>query len=116
MSMSTETPSGALPNDPLFQRILEHATERPNDVAISDQSLGIQADYVKIFMDFLHMRDTLRRQMESCGTKISPDKPYISLLMPANYEFVIAVLAILASGGAFAPIREYEQTEKCGWS
>ncbi|KAL4915248.1 hypothetical protein BDW62DRAFT_203848 [Aspergillus aurantiobrunneus] len=101
MTISSERPT-ALPDETLFQRMLEHANARPNDIAISDNSLGVQADYVKVFADVLHMRDLIQNHSHAQDA----EKPsFISILIPINYQFIISALAVLAAGGAFAPIR-----------
>lgn len=54
------------------------------------------------------MRETILRTLpqstlDSCG-KIEPDNPFVIILAPGNYDYIVAALAILACGGALAPI------------
>ncbi|KAK1144708.1 putative NRPS-like protein biosynthetic cluster [Aspergillus melleus] len=98
MTIPTKPDGTTIPDGPLFRRMVDNATERPSHVAISDKSLGIEADNMRIFADLLHMRNAIRQHEASADA-------YISVLMPINYEFVITILAVLASGQAFAPIR-----------
>ncbi|PLB48174.1 acetyl-CoA synthetase-like protein [Aspergillus steynii IBT 23096] len=98
MTISTKTSQATLPDEPLFRRMLENATERPSHLLISDKSVGVEADSATIFSDLLHMLNTIRQHENTAHS-------FISVLMPVNYEFIITVLAVLASGQAFAPIR-----------
>ncbi|KAL3475923.1 acetyl-CoA synthetase-like protein [Aspergillus californicus] len=101
----TGTPASrkaTLPNEPLFQRMLEHATARPEDIVIADKGLGVEANYLKIFTDVLHMRDILQAQAPAPANHVDS---FISILIPINYEFIVSVLACLAAGRAFAPLR-----------
>lgn len=100
MTISSQKTQASLPNELLFQRMLENATTRSSHVIISDKSVGVDADSVQIFSDLLHMRNAIRQHDDAADS-------YVSVLMPINYEFVITMLAVLASGQAFAPVRGF---------
>ncbi|KAH8432318.1 uncharacterized protein LDX57_009957 [Aspergillus melleus] len=107
MTISNKPDVTTIPDEPLFRRMVDNATERPSHVVISDKSIGVEADSMRIFADLLHMRNAIRQHEASADA-------YISVLMPINYEFVIAILAVLASG--FGSTAEYAISlrRRCG--
>lgn len=104
--MST-THSSKLPNEPIFRRLLKNSKTIPN-VIIHDPTCDAYADYPKLLRDIVVFRqqlyDVLPDTLFDDQGIICADSPYILVVSPGNYEFVVAGFAILALGGAVVPI------------
>ncbi|KAE8152784.1 hypothetical protein BDV25DRAFT_170018 [Aspergillus avenaceus] len=81
-----------LPNEPFFHHLLR----------------GVEANYFNLLTDVLYMRQRIRHavpaSMFDSHGRIDSKRPYMIVLAPGNYDYLVAALAILACGGAFAPI------------
>ncbi|KAF4219339.1 hypothetical protein CNMCM8980_003070 [Aspergillus fumigatiaffinis] len=97
-----------LPNEPLFHHLLQLFTAHPHHVLIHDPKNGVEADYSQLLTDILHMRQQIYQaiptSMFDSERRINPERPFIIILAPGNYDYIVAALAILACGGALAPI------------
>jgi malonyl-CoA/methylmalonyl-CoA synthetase len=92
-----------LPNDILFSRLLKLATEKENQVIVDDHSHGTQFGYRHI----LHGTSKLLQKLQSLDERPlnHGGNVYIGVLAPNGYEFIVAVLAVLAFGGVVVPMR-----------
>ncbi|KAM0345634.1 hypothetical protein ACHAPU_006288 [Fusarium lateritium] len=91
-----------LPDDILFSRLLKLANEKQDQVIVDDQSHDTQFGYRHI----LHGASKLLQKLQSLDD-YSLDRDgnlFIGVLAPNGYEFIIAVLAILAFGGVVVPM------------
>lgn len=98
-------PQTTLPDDPIFSRLVQLATSRDGQVIVDDRSRGTQFGYDHI----LHGTVDLVQQLQSLLNRDILDNRggfYIAVLAPNSYEFIIAVLAVLALGGVVVPMRE----------
>lgn len=98
-------PQTALPDDPIFSRLVQLATRRDGQVIVDDRSRGTQFGYGHI----LHGTVDLVQKLQSLLNRDILDNRggfYIAVLAPNSYEFIIAVLAVLALGGVAVPMRE----------
>ncbi|KAI9367680.1 hypothetical protein BJX61DRAFT_551183 [Aspergillus egyptiacus] len=97
-----------LPNEPLLHHILRHFPAHPRHVLVRDAKNAVAADCSQLLRDMLHMRRQMRRTLPPCmfdaQGRIDSERPYVIILAPGNYDFVVAALATLACGGAFAPV------------
>ncbi|KAF5573685.1 Malonate ligase [Fusarium pseudoanthophilum] len=93
-----------LPNDPLFTRLLRHAHR--NHVAIVDQVLGVSKTYGELLDAVLEYREVVRAALASevQHQLSSGSEVYFGVLAAGGYEFTVAVLTVLALGGAVVPM------------
>ncbi|GFF36871.1 hypothetical protein IFM51744_03272 [Aspergillus udagawae] len=98
---------GKLPNEPFFEHLVKSWNEVQH-VVIHDPQNGVDADYTQLFTDVLNMRqaiyEALPRSMFDDKRIIVEESPFIFILAPGNYEFIVASFAILALGGALVPL------------
>ncbi|KAL4924061.1 uncharacterized protein BDV17DRAFT_295783 [Aspergillus undulatus] len=78
---------------------------------VVDSSSGIDATYGDILEDTINLQLVLKRMLpdaleESLGLLLE-DSPFVFVLAPAGYPFLVAALAILSIGGAHSPIGLY---------
>ena len=100
---------GGFPNDAIFNSLLPLARSTHRTI-VCDPSLGVDVGYGQFMTDVIHMRHMLRQRLSShfsCdSTKVLRENALIPILAPANYEFAVAALAILAIGGVIVPLRK----------
>ncbi|KAF7175183.1 hypothetical protein CNMCM7691_006587 [Aspergillus felis] len=98
---------GKVPNEPFFEHLIK-AWNEVQHVVIHDPDNGVDANYTQLFTDVLNMRQAiykgLPRSMFDDKLIIMEETPFIFVLAPGNYEFVVASLAILGLGGALVPL------------
>lgn len=112
--MANYLPLYSFPNEPLFNNLLRLADQTPaKQHIIHDRTLeggDIEVDYDQLLSDIVHMRqllyNTLPMHIFDRYGVIKKTRPYIFLLIPSNYEFVVAALSVLALGAAFVPLSE----------
>jgi hypothetical protein len=98
------------PNDKFFSSLLSCAERFPgNPIAVNDPTNGVSATYNQLIRDIVVTRkaiyDTWPREIfEDQG--ILKGSPWIGLLVPTSYEFVVGCLVILSVGGAIMPMRK----------
>ncbi|KAM0240808.1 hypothetical protein ACHAP5_007843 [Fusarium lateritium] len=92
-----------LPGDVLFSRLLKLATEKQDQAIVNDRSHNRQFGYRHI----LDGTSKLLKKLQSAHGSLQDHagKVYIAVLAPNGYEFIIAVLAILAFRAVVVPIR-----------
>ncbi|KNG80237.1 hypothetical protein ANOM_011378 [Aspergillus nomiae NRRL 13137] len=97
-----------LPNEPLFDHLLHSFTAHPRHVLVHDPKNGVEADCSQLLTDILHMRHQIFQALPASSfdaqRRIDPENPYVIVLAPGNYDYIVAALSTLACGGAFAPI------------
>jgi malonyl-CoA/methylmalonyl-CoA synthetase len=103
---------GKLPNEPFFEHLIK-ARNEVQHVVIHDPNSGVDANYTQLFTDVLNMRqaiyEALPRSMFDDKLIIVEEAPFIFVLTPGNYEFIVASLAILGLGGALVPLCEFQR-------
>ncbi|PLB53873.1 acetyl-CoA synthetase-like protein [Aspergillus steynii IBT 23096] len=96
----------SFPNDPFFLKLVENAKTYPHRI-IDDATLDIQADYRKLMQDVVTLRETIRHHLPhnllDPNGLIREDGVYIGVLAPGSYEYVVAIVAIVALGAAVIP-------------
>ncbi|KAF7719262.1 AMP-binding domain-containing protein [Penicillium ucsense] len=97
-----------LPNEPLFRHLLNALRNTPSNVLLRDYTTGLTATCSQFLMDMLHMREQIIKQLppsmlDSEG-RIASTRPYIRILAPRHYDFLVAAFAILSCGGAWASL------------
>ncbi|KAB8257941.1 hypothetical protein BDV32DRAFT_160308 [Aspergillus pseudonomiae] len=97
-----------LPNEPLFDHLLHSFTAHPRHVLVHDPKNGVEADCSQLLTDILYMRHQIFQALPASSfdarRRIDPENPYVIVLAPGNYDYIVAALSTLACGGAFAPI------------
>ncbi|SCO50406.1 related to AMP-dependent synthetase and ligase [Fusarium fujikuroi] len=91
-----------LPDDILFSRLLKLVREYQDQTIVDDHSHGTQFGY-------RHVLDGTSRLLQKLQTLhgYTPEHSgdfFIAVLAPNGYEFIIAVLAVLAFGGVVVPM------------
>ncbi|KAM5388153.1 hypothetical protein ACJA88_000017 [Fusarium oxysporum] len=101
-----------LPNNPLFTRLLRHAHR--NHLAIIDQVLSVSKTYGELLDAVLGFREVIRAALPSeVQHQLSSGyEVYFGVLAGGGYEFTVAVLAVLALGGAVVPMFPTAPTEE----
>lgn len=111
--MTIESQPVTFPNEPQFKRLVQHCLESPDQVAVYDEGFGIVASYEQLLRDIEATRRLLvnslpRSMFDTDQGIISKDQTlFVATLAPGNYEFLVAALAILATGGALVPLSEW---------
>lgn len=104
------------PNDPCFSQLLTTAKQKGSSIIVNDPGCGVKADYNRLLRDVSTARQSLCGSLPSqwirSGRISSEDPVYVCTLFRANYNFVVALLAILATGGAAVPLCK---TSTMGW-
>lgn len=96
-----------LPNSPFFSELLRHAhfLDQP---AIRDLNQdGLTTTYAELLSDALNIRNLLRSSLaRELISRIHADEEEICIgvLAAGGYEYVVAVLAVLALGAAVVPM------------
>ncbi|EKJ71870.1 hypothetical protein NXS19_013828 [Fusarium pseudograminearum] len=96
-----------LPDEPVFHRLIENSKSITR-VVVNDPTCNVQADCSKLLRDVVAFRKQLYEALPSDlfdkDGIIGASSPYIVIVSPANYEFIVASFAILSVGGAIVPI------------
>ncbi|KAK0724920.1 hypothetical protein B0H67DRAFT_569137 [Lasiosphaeris hirsuta] len=99
--------SQRLPDEPIFKKLIENGKSNPN-VIFQDASCGVDATYPQLLYDIVSLRQRLYEWLPPSlfddDGRIKEENPYILIVAPANYEFVVASLAVLAIGAALVPL------------
>ncbi|CAG8932825.1 unnamed protein product [Penicillium salamii] len=96
------------PNDPCFSQLLTTAKQKGSSIVVNDRGSGVKADYNRLLRDVSTARQGLCGSLPSecvrSGSISSEDPVYVCTLFRPTYNFVVALLAILATGGAAVPL------------
>ncbi|KAJ6001523.1 acetyl-CoA synthetase-like protein [Penicillium canescens] len=96
------------PNDPCFSQLLTIAKQKRSSIIVNDPGSGVKADYNRLLRDVSTVRqglcESLPSQCVRSGSILSEDPVYVCTLLRPNYNFIVALLAILAMGGAAVPL------------
>lgn len=107
-SIQSPTPAVGPPNDPIFTH-LAHLARNSNKVIIRDPLQNLEADNVRFLRDILQFRlkisSALPADILGGNGLIKSDGVYILLSAPSSYQFLVALFAILAVGGAAVLLR-----------
>lgn len=106
----SDTIQGKFPNEPTFTNLLATASKVHHTI-IHDAANGVDATFQHLLGDVLQTQQTLHKSLpetvfDSKANLVRESRPCILILSPGNYEFVVAGLAILSVGGAFAALGE----------
>jgi malonyl-CoA/methylmalonyl-CoA synthetase len=97
-------------NDKFFSSLLSCTERFPgNAIAVNDPTNGVSATYNQLIGDIVTTRKAIydawpREIFDNQG--ILKGSPWIGLLVPTSYEFVVGCLVILSVGGAIMPMRK----------
>jgi hypothetical protein len=98
------------PNDKFFSSLLSCAERFPgNPTAVNDPTNGVSAPYSQLIRDIVATRKAIYDAWPAevfDGQGIVKGSPWIGLLVPTSYEFVVGCLVILSVGGAIMPMRK----------
>ncbi|OOQ87248.1 hypothetical protein PEBR_18219 [Penicillium brasilianum] len=107
--LATQRPLEAVfPNDKFFSSLLSCAERFPGDpIAVNDPANGVSATYNQLIGDIVSTRKAIYNSwsselFDSQGTL--KGSPWVGLLVPTSYEFVVGCLVILSIGGAIMPM------------
>ena len=95
-----------LPDDVLFSRLLRLVHEYQDQTIVDDHSHGTQFGYRHVLDGTSKLLQKLQ-DLHGYTPEHSGDF-FIAVLAPNGYEFIIAVLAVLAFGGVVVPMRELD--------
>ncbi len=104
-SLKMEVSRNVLPDDQLFARLLQLATRKQDEVIVDDQSIGKQFGYRHIIHGTVKLSQKLQGLLDQ-SVLDNRGRFYVAVLAPNGYEFIIAVLAVLAIGGVVVPMRK----------
>lgn len=109
--MTINFQSTRFPNEEIFLQLLKAAKASQRD-AVVDWNRGISADYIQLLTDVIQMRQKIWSQLPRSTFDergiIASERPYIFILAPASYPFIVAAFAVLSIGAAISPM--------CRWS
>jgi acyl-coenzyme A synthetase/AMP-(fatty) acid ligase len=106
-----DTIRAKFPNEPTFTHLLAIASKVRHTI-IHDAENGVDATFQHLLADVLQTQQTLRKSLpetvfDSTTNLVQESRPCMLILSPGNYEFVVAGLAILSIGAAFAALGEH---------
>ncbi|CAG8225081.1 unnamed protein product [Penicillium salamii] len=105
-SLNSANWSQGLPHTAFFRRLLFLAHEG-DEVALNDLENDIQATPSRLLRDTLRYRDTLRElfgpDLDHRGI-VREENRFVIILAPGDYEFMVALCAVLAIGAAVIPL------------
>lgn len=110
--MTVDLQSLTFPNESHFKTFVQVCNESPHHVQVHDQSCEIDASYGQMLRDIQATRqslvNSLRPSMFGRNRFIISEGEtlFVSVLAPGNYEFLVAALSVLATGGALLPFGE----------
>ena len=100
-----------LPNEPIWELLLTALELYPHHVVVADSLSRLEADYAQLVTDMLYMRREIIKafppSMFEPHGHIAQERPYITVIAPGNFDFIVAAFAVLSLGGAFMPICRY---------
>ena len=109
-SIQSPPPATGLPNDAIFTH-LTYVASNANKVIIRDPHQNLEADSVRFLRDILQFRvrisSALPADILDDNGMIKNDDVYILLSAPSSYQFLVALFAILAAGGAAVLLRTW---------
>lgn len=101
--MTINYQSTRFPNEEIFVQLLNAVRTCKHD-AVIDFNRGITADYISLLLDIIQMRQRIWTKVPRSGFDdkglIVPETPYVFILAPASYPFVVASFATLSIGAA----------------
>lgn len=113
MSQSPNKRVERFPNDPIFNQLAFLAAKVRRPVVYD--ATGLEADYNQFFHDVSKLRAKLREVLPSFSFDeqgiLYEKHPYICLLATGDYDFIVSFYAILALGGAIAPLGKSARNE-----
>ncbi|KAI0132399.1 acyl-CoA synthetases/AMP-acid ligases II [Xylariales sp. AK1849] len=96
-----------LPDEPAFHKLVQN-NKSNNNLIFYDPSCGVYADFKQLLHDVLALRQRLYEWLPESlfddKGRITQEHPYILIISPGNYDFLVASFAILAIGGALVPL------------
>ena len=112
--MNAVQSAAGLPNDPVFIH-LAHAARNANNVIIRDPVQNLQANHVQFLQDILQFRSQISSvllpgDMVDENGMIKNDHVYILISAVSSDQFLVALFAIFAVGGAAVLLRETIQS------
>lgn len=113
MSQSQNKRVERFPNDPIFNQLAFLAAKVRRPVVYD--ATGLEVDYNQFFHDVSKLRAKLREVLPSFSFDeqgiLHEKHPYICLLATGDYDFIVSFYAILALGGAVAPLGKSAHNE-----
>jgi hypothetical protein len=111
--MTIDYQSTRFPNEEIFVQLIKAARTCQHD-AVVDFNRGITADYISLLTDVVQMRENIwstvpRSAFDDKGL-IVPETPYIFILSPSSYPFVVASFGILSIGAALCTMCKLKAT------
>lgn len=95
----------SLPDDVLYSKLLQVASEQGDRTIVDDRSRNTQFGYLDILNGIASLKQQLQDQLDASILE-RPGEFFVALLAPNGYEFIVGVLATLAIGGVVVPVRE----------
>jgi hypothetical protein len=100
----------AFPNDKIFSNLFSCAERFPgSSIAVNDPANGVSATCIQLIGDIVATRKKIYEEWPReifDGQGVLKGSPWVSLLVPTSYEFVVGCLVILSIGGAIMPMRK----------
>lgn len=101
------TMSSDLPDEPHFRQLV-HNSQTIQHAIFRDPECLVDAGYDQLLSDILSLKHRLYEALPASSFDekgmIQEERPYICILAPTGYEFVVAAFAVLAVGAAMVPL------------
>jgi amino acid adenylation domain-containing protein/non-ribosomal peptide synthase protein (TIGR01720 family) len=94
------------PEDDLFARVAAVAAERPSAAAV------ISTDGVLAFADLVERAEKVAYRLRASG--VGPES-LVGVCVPRSPDLAVALLAVLAAGGAYLPLDPAYPTDRLAW-
>jgi hypothetical protein len=107
LSASLSSQNERFPNDPIFRQLLAIARGSSGSI-ISDPPRGLDLSYDQFLTKVIALRRRVKDRLAPFflnSKQLLPEKSLICVVAPANHEFAIAAIVILALGGTIVPVR-----------
>ncbi|KAJ6788589.1 hypothetical protein PWT90_05348 [Aphanocladium album] len=104
------------PNEGFFERIVYVSQHCADRILVRDELSNSTVLYGDLLSDVACMRKKIRQVLpktnfDSKGYFL-PGAPYVFIIAPANYDYILASVAVFSLGGAIAPISSGLLTEE----
>ena len=116
-------PDTSLPAESHFRTLLANIQQSPDHIIVNDPKNNISATHARFLHDVLHFREKVRgmfreKSLVDEDGVVYEGRPYVLVMGPASYYFLVGFYAVLALGGAPAVICEIQPEREGGreWS
>ncbi|KAK5462724.1 hypothetical protein LTS15_002436 [Exophiala xenobiotica] len=109
------TGRNVFPNTPLFGKLVHFAHQQPPWIAIRDVVAGGEKTHLELMTDVLTLSCTIRATLGPALTENEGAPVCIGLLAPGGYEYIVALLAIVAVGACAVPLSIHVSADEASY-